>query len=211
MKAAILKEPSILREGIVNILENEFATCEFKTYESKTYSKLLGDVEVIDLLIVDLDTHVDIYNLIDLFKEHNKKVIVWSSSLDNEYLINLFKLKLHGYFFNGMASEELISAVQYVMVGKRYIHHELTSILYNDYVEHVHGKKTKRPVGVMSNREWEVLDLLTKGYNNEAIAEAMFISVKTAKNHVSSILKKLGVQDRTNAVIHALKRRWFTV
>lgn len=58
----------------------------------------------------------------------------------------------------------------------------------------------------LSSREQEVLELLAKGMSNRSIAETLYISDKTVKNHVSNILKKLSVEDRTQAVIVSLKR-----
>ncbi|WP_249596875.1 response regulator transcription factor, partial [Peribacillus frigoritolerans] len=65
--------------------------------------------------------------------------------------------------------------------------------------------KLCRPLNQLTNRECEVLQLLTDGKSNSQIGEALFISEKTVTNHVSRILQKVKVNDRTEAVIHAIK------
>ncbi|SET47556.1 two-component system, NarL family, response regulator DegU [Salinibacillus kushneri] len=210
MKIALIKKPSLLRDLLLNELKNLFSNYEFKAYSSKEFNRLFQEQEHLDFLIIDLDTDIDFYSLIDSYKKSNKKIAVWASTLDNTDLFDLFKLDLNGYFFNGMEKEELAFAIQSIVKGKRYVHHELTRILMNDYAR-VHHHSKERPVGVFSKREWDVLELLTKGYKNQDIAEFLFITEKTVKQYVSSILRKLEVEDRTNAVITALKNKWFVL
>jgi two-component system response regulator DegU len=61
---------------------------------------------------------------------------------------------------------------------------------------------------ILTQREMDVLRLMAQGKNNRAIGDMLYISEKTVKNHVSNILYKLGVQDRTQAVLVALKKGW---
>ena len=81
-------------------------------------------------------------------------------------------------------------------------------MIYDKYRQVTQGE-TRRPIGLLTRREWEVLGELVKGYQNEEIARNLNISDKTVKNHITSILGKLDVKDRTNAVLLALKERWF--
>lgn len=69
----------------------------------------------------------------------------------------------------------------------------------------------RRPLHLLTRRECEVLQLLADGKSNKAIGEALFISEKTVKNHVSNILQKMNVNDRTQAVVVAIKNGWVEV
>jgi two-component system response regulator DegU len=64
------------------------------------------------------------------------------------------------------------------------------------------------PQTVLSDREWAVLQLLAEGCSNRDIGARLFISEKTVKNHASSLFRKLGARDRTQAVVEAVKRGW---
>jgi two-component system, NarL family, response regulator DegU len=210
MELAIVKEASLYRGAIVDVLQQTFKNSNVKSYSSREYKDLLQMDCLADLLIVDLDTEIDVFSLVNFYQSQEKKVIIWTSNLLDDKLINLFKLDLDGYFFNGMEREELIAAIRKVLDVGRYIHSELAPILLGDYVR-LQKKDVRRPVGILSRREWEVLELLTKGYKNDDIGKFLFIAEKTVKNHVSSILDKLKVIDRTNAVILAFRNRWFEV
>ncbi|MGP4038825.1 LuxR C-terminal-related transcriptional regulator [Gracilibacillus sp. D59] len=208
MRIAILKEASIYREGLVGVLSSEFKAYDIIAVEPKQKEKLRD--YIIDLLIIDIDTDTDTISLINTYTKNNKKIIVWTEDTHHQDLTELFKMDLNGYFFNGMEKEELIHAIQKIMSGHHYIHEDLTQILLGDYRE-IHSRKERRPVGVFTNREWEVMELLTQGYSNNRISQKLYITDKTVKNHISSILRKLEVPDRTNAVITALKNQWFHV
>nr|WP_204498302.1 response regulator transcription factor [Aquibacillus albus] len=91
------------------------------------------------------------------------------------------------------------------------MHSKLAKVLLSDYIKVTSKKETKRPAGILSKREWEVLECLSKGMKNEEIGKSLFISNKTVNNHVSNILQKLKVNDRTNAVLKAFQNEWLTV
>ncbi|MBN6205026.1 response regulator transcription factor [Ralstonia pickettii] len=89
-----------------------------------------------------------------------------------------------------------------------YVHPRVADKIYKNYKQLLY-KEVSRPIDLLTRREWEVLGELVKGYQNEEIAENLSISDKTVKNHITSILGKLGVRDRTKAVLLALHERWF--
>ncbi|ENH98095.1 LuxR family transcriptional regulator [Gracilibacillus halophilus YIM-C55.5] len=208
MRIAVMKEPSVYREGLVGVLRSAFPRYETVVMNPQEEEKL--SKYIVDLLVVDIDSHHDTIPLIQHYADQGKKIIVWTENLQHPGLVDLFRLQLQGYFFNGMEKDELVHAIQKILIGQPYVHEELSSVLLGTYRE-INNLKETRPVGVFTNREWEIMGLLTKGYNNEKIGTKLYITEKTVKNHVSSILKKLGVPDRTNAVLTALRNRWFTI
>ncbi|WP_138420399.1 response regulator transcription factor [Aquibacillus sediminis] len=205
MKIAVVKEPSLLREGVIKILQEHFCRYEIEAYSSNDYGKLVEEANSTDLIIIDIDTKLNIHSLIDLYIKRNKKVIVWIPTINQADLPVLFKLKLDGYFYNGINKEELLFAISSVLDGKSYIDQSLSQILLGYYAQ---MNQPEKPDGVFSHREWEVIELLAKGYKNEQIANFLYISEKTVKNYVSAIMKKMNVSDRTNIVLTAIKNNW---
>lgn len=210
MKIMFMKKPSLLREGIVQLLTQRFQDLEMSVSDGSGYPDDLIKNELSDMIIIDLETDVPYKEIIDIYKQYNKKVIIWVADKECVELNELFKKDLDGYFYNGMEEKELMDAIQLVQKGKKYVHSALSCLLLEDYVR-IQQKVLKRPVGILSNREWEVLQLLSKGYNNMDIATHLYLSDKTVKNYVSAILRKLEVPDRTNAVLKALKQKWIYV
>lgn len=215
MEIFLIKEPSLLREGMIKILEEKFTDFSVTAYNSDEFTSPLCSKRKADLVILDMDVNINLEPTVNYYKTNDKKVIVWASDSCDDTLINLFKLDLNGYFCHDMDKDQLMSAIQSVIDGKKYIHEALTPTLLGDYVRlnkyRDREDKKEEPIETLSQREWEVLELLTKGCKNEQIARLMYISEKTVKNHVSNILKKLDVPDRTNAVLKALRNQWFSV
>src|SRR5699024_792115 len=107
-----------------------------------------------------------------------------------------------------MSVHEFVDGISYMLKDVTYFHPLIGEELYKSYYQLLY-KQTDRPAKLLTKREWEVLGELVKGYQNEEIARNLDISDKTVKNHITSILGKLGVKDRTKAVLMALRKRWF--
>ncbi|MNC26896.1 Transcriptional regulatory protein DegU [compost metagenome] len=126
-----------------------------------------------------------------------------------------------------MEAESLINAIRSVCEGHAFIHPKVTGKLINQLRRMTYLNETGvttdtvvKEAGVkfiagdnnpLTRREAEVLRLMAEGKSNKMIGEYLFISEKTVKNHVSSILQKMEVDDRTQAVINSIKYGWVTL
>jgi two-component system response regulator DegU len=110
-----------------------------------------------------------------------------------------------------MEKEELLHALNVILVRNEvYIDPKIGEILLYNYLDLLKDL-IERPVGILTLREWEVLELLSQGLSNSEIGSRLYIADKTVKNHVSSILNKLNVKDRTGAVVMAIKNNWISL
>ncbi|WP_334110412.1 response regulator transcription factor, partial [Anoxybacillus sp.] len=148
------------------------------------------------------------------------KVIILSIHDDESYVMHALQTGAMGYLLKEMDADALIEAVRVVAEGGSYLHPKVTHNLVKEYRRLVAGESmgqekqkqdVRRPYHLLTRRECEVLQLLTDGKSNKGIADALFISEKTVKNHVSNILQKLNVNDRTQAVVVAIKNGWVEV
>jgi len=155
------------------------------------------------------------------------KVLILSIHDDESYVFETLRKGATGYLLKDMEASELIHAIRAVVAGHAYIHPKVTGKLINQlrrmtYLDDagVMPKSTSKEAGVklvnpqsspLTRREAEVLRLMAEGKSNKAIGEYLFISEKTVKNHVSSILQKMEVDDRTQAVINSIKYGWVTL
>jgi two-component system, NarL family, response regulator DegU len=145
------------------------------------------------------------------------KVLILSEHAD-PYVIETIRSGAAGYMLKDMKVEPIIEAIRVIAHGGVYIHPIMMGRLVNEF------RRLSRMEGsicyhyaltpsipwqeVLTYREMEVLRLMSQGKNNRSISEHLFISEKTVKNHVSNILYKLNVQDRTQAVLLAMKYGW---
>ena len=118
-----------------------------------------------------------------------------------------------------MDSDALVDAVKIVAEGGSYVHPKVTHNLVAEYKRLANAQNSggfqqsevRRPLHLLTRRECEVLQMLADGKSNRGIGEGLYISEKTVKNHVSNILQKMNVNDRTQAVVTAIKNGWVEV
>lgn len=126
------------------------------------------------------------------------KVLILTSYLDNEKIYPVLEAGAKGYMLKTSSADEIVAAIRKVANGLLAIETEVEKKVEN------HRNKPALHDG-LTIREKEILSLLAKGYDNQRIAEESFISLKTVKTHVSNILSKLQVSDRTQAVVYAFQ------
>ena len=127
-----------------------------------------------------------------------------------DYLLEALRAGAAGYVLKDAPQEEVVEAVRRVREGESPLDPELSAqLLRRLAAEGVAGRGGTRrgTVQELTRRELEVLGLMKLGYSNRQIAQDLVISLGTAKNHVEHIIAKLGVSDRTQAVVKALELR----
>ncbi len=135
--------------------------------------------------------------------KHPDAKIVILTMLDQEgYVYEAIKAGATGYMLKSTSSDELVNAIQTVNDGKALLHPDATAQLLKEFVTLAQNKA--KDYG-LSNREMEVLQLLSEGKTNKEIAKALWISEQTVKTHVAHIFDKLGTSDRTETVARALR------
>jgi DNA-binding NarL/FixJ family response regulator len=126
---------------------------------------------------------------------------------DDAALVAGVRAGARGYLLKGVTPEVLVGAIRTVAAGGTYLYAPLAAALgESNQAAPWRDDAFDKPVD-LTERETAVLKLMTSGISNREIAEALGISDGTVRNHVSSIFSKLGVNDRTKAVLHALRKR----
>ncbi|MDD2922911.1 MAG: response regulator transcription factor [Anaerolineales bacterium] len=146
------------------------------------------------------------------------RVILMTGYDDVEQAIHAALAGAYGYCSKDIQPQNLAQLVRevaggkFVFAGKLFSRRELDSWL-KDSMEGAFRSYSEpgSPYRPLSDREMEVLDCVVRGMSNKEIANLLNISHQTVKNHVTSILRKFGVEDRTQAVVFALKRGWVTL
>ena len=158
--------------------------------------ELKPDVVVMDLVMPEMSGVEATLKLLEEWKE--AKILVLTSYLDNEKMYPVIEAGAKGYMLKTSSAAEILNAIQKVARGELAIETEVDKkIKAHDMQPELHEDLTAR--------ERDILRLLAKGYDNQTIADELFISLKTVKTHVSNILAKLEVDDRTQAVVYAFK------
>ncbi len=143
-------------------------------------------------------------------------IIMLTAFEDEEQLFQSMKVGVAAYFLKDIKPEELVDAVRQVYQGAYLINDNVLSrpmvasrVLRTFREMAIEEDAEVTPLfSPLSGREVEILDYIARGNSNKEIAKSLKISDQTVKNHITSILKKLSVNDRTAAVVHALRHGW---
>ena len=143
-------------------------------------------------------------------------VLVVSTHENPDYLFEALKAGAAGYVLKDAPKRRLVDAVRRVLNGESPLNQELAARLIQRLAKEMaarpaqpapttHPPTAKPPTAELTPRELEVLEFLARGWTNPQVAQALYISRGTAKVHVERIIRKLGVSDRTQAVVRALE------
>ena len=158
--------------------------------------------------VVLADDHSMIREGISQLLELNENIKVIGEAANGKECLQLLSscnadvLLLDGYILKDSGSRELFKAVECVYNGERFIQPELTPALNSKLI----ARSTEQTlIDELTKREVQVLKLLAEGLFNKEIADMLAISERTVKNHISNIFKKIGVADRTQAAVFAIR------
>ncbi|MDR1606424.1 MAG: response regulator transcription factor [Streptococcaceae bacterium] len=161
--------------------------------------KYQPDVILMDLVMAEMDG-ITASKLI-LQENPAAKILILTSFLDDEKLFPALASGVKGYILKTSQAHEIAAAIRKIAAGEDVISDSVRAKIYqkNHAQPELHDDLTAR--------EREVLQEIAKGLSNQEIAAALYISLKTVKTHVSNILSKLQVDDRTQAAIYAIKHK----
>lgn len=223
LRIILIDDHKLFREGVKRILDFEpsfevVAEGDDGSMAAKLVKEHNPDVVLMDISMPNMNGVQATTDLVRYFP--NTKVIILSIHDDESYVTHALKTGAQGYLLKEMDSDALIEAIKVVSEGGSYLHPRVTHNLVMEYrrlaKDHVsslsdNGVEYRQPLHLLTKRECQVLQLLADGKSNRAVAETLYISEKTVKNHVSNILQKMNVNDRTQAVVAAIRKGWVEV
>lgn len=172
-----------------------------------------------DILLLDLN--MPILNGIEVTKQlqltkTNTKIIMLTIHDDDNYVIEVLKNGAMGYLLKDVEPEMLIKAIHMVHEGDAFVYPEIAEKLFGaaqcgDISMKAEEIWKERRGERLTAREMDVLRCIAKGFSNQEIAQALFVSEKTVKNHLTNIFRKINVNDRTQALLYALKNKIMTL
>ena len=215
IRILIADDHALVREGTRRVLEQEpdlevvgEAVDGEEAVELAT--SLKPDVAIVDVSMPKMDGIEATRRIKATCPSIN--VLILSAYDDDQFIFSLLEAGAAGYLLKTIRSRELVDAVRAVSSGESVLHPSIARKVLNRFVSAA-GKPAegKEPVGMLSEREMEVLKLAAKGLSNQDIAEKLCLSIRTVQGHLGHIFNKLQVGSRTEAVVRGLKEGWVTL
>lgn len=210
IKTMIVDNDSLIREIVQKVLEdNNQIELMYKAEDGLECLKLL-EKNPVDLVLLDIGMPKmnGIEALQNIKQFHPKvKVIMLTSCKDKEIVLKCLNLGAEGYLSKDIDIKGITDAIIRVMNGEVITFPKVSDLIKEDmdYVKKQIELNSKSQR--LTRRELQVMSLISKGMSNKSIASSLEISDKTVKNHVSSILKKIDVNDRTQIAVYVLNNK----
>ena len=171
-------------------------------------ARLNPDVILLDLLMPHMDGVEATRKILE--SNPHSRVLILTSFGEDDKIFPAIRAGAQGYLLKDIQPRDLVQAVRETYQGKAQLHPEIARRLMAAVtgevpVQQAQSSSLPKELQELTEREREVLELIARGLTNRQIAEKMVISEKTVKTHVSNLLDKLDLEDRTRAAIWALK------
>jgi NarL family two-component system response regulator LiaR len=205
IRVLIADDHAVVRQGLKTFLELQDDIEVVEDVADGEAAVAAVEREAPDVVLMDLVMPgVDGVEAIRRIKEGRPqaRVLVLSSFLDDERLFPAVRAGAAGYLLKDVEPRELVKAIRTVHGGEALLHPAVAARLMDEFAA---GRAPEPSADGLTDREREVLTLIARGLANKLIARELSISEKTVKAHVSSILGKLGVSDRTQAALYAVR------
>jgi two-component system NarL family response regulator len=198
IKVLIVDDHPVVRLGLRTMLESEenivvTGTAGSAKEAMTEVEKIRPDVVLMDLRMPEMEGAEAIAELRRIHRDI--RILVLTNYEEDEYIISAIEAGAMGYLLKSTPQEEIVQSVEMVHQNKKCIPPNIAKRLLETI-----GREE------LSQRELEVLKLVASGLTNKEIAQRLFISDKTARNHVTSCLVKLNANDRTEAATTAIRR-----
>nr|WP_316252587.1 response regulator transcription factor [Bacillus sp. CH30_1T] len=201
VKVMIVDDHEMVRLGIKTYLLTEDRIEFLGEAKSGNEASQLAKLYMPDVILMDLlmenGNGIEATKKILTFHPHCK-IIILTSYYDDEKVFPAIEAGAHSYLLKTASAEEVTSAVYKAMKGESVIASKVADKMMNRF-----RPQEVLPHEELTSREMDVLKCLGEGMTNQEISEELFIGIKTVKTHVSNILSKLAVADRTQAAIYA--------
>jgi len=211
IRVLIVDDHAVVRQGLRNFLDlqDDMQIVGEGTNGLEAVAlagQLQPDVILLDLVMPEMDGVAATEQILEHSPE--ARVLILTSFGEDDKVFPAIRAGALGYLLKDIHPNDLVEAVRQASQGRPQLHPDIARKLMTAVaVEGKPGQAAARPPGAsdLTERELEVLRLIALGLSNHEIAERLIISEKTVKTHVSNLLGKLGLEDRTQAAIWALK------
>ncbi|KXG09999.1 Transcriptional regulatory protein LiaR [Anoxybacillus sp. P3H1B] len=204
IKVLIVDDHHIVRRGLVFFLKTQ--------KDIEVVGEAANGAEAVqlvmehqpDLVIMDLVMPVmDGIEATKKMKERSPKtkILILTSFADQDHVIPAIRAGASGYQLKDIEPDHLVAVIRSIHRGESELHTKVIPHVMN----HLHYQEPANKIEELTKREKEVLAEIAKGKSNKEIAASLMITEKTVKTHVSNILAKLGLADRTQAALYAVK------
>lgn len=205
----VVDDHDLIREGLNRIISFEDDLVIIGQYSNG--EELINNIKNRVPDVVLLDINMPIKNGLDTLRVLKKlykdiKVVMLTVENDKNTIMEAIDMGADAYILKESAGIEVVTAIRTVYLGDKYIDKALIKVMFSDFKYGASSENKKNEVlNLLTERELSILFEISRGLKNKEIADKLFLSEKTIKNYITSMFKKIGVEDRVQATIYAIR------
>ncbi|WP_188456701.1 response regulator transcription factor [Virgibacillus oceani] len=205
LRVLLVEDQEIVRQGLKVILEQDDEIAV--THQAGNGQEALAVLEKHMIDFIMMDVRMPVMNGIEATRKIRErwpdvKILILTTFNDEEYAVQALREGANGFLLKTSESSKLIEAVHSCMNGGLTIHDEVAAKVMPRLLQR---PKSVRMDVELSERELAITKLVGEGMTNKEIADELYLSIGTVKNHITQILQKTGMRDRTQLAIYAVK------
>ncbi|MGP4061972.1 response regulator [Halobacillus litoralis] len=199
IRVVVIDDHDVVRKGVITYLNTEDDLEVVGEASSGFDGAALVKEKQPDVVLMDLimENGTGIEATEEIMKTETCKIIILTSYYDDEKVFPALEAGAFSYMLKTSSADEIADAIRKAARGENVIESKVATKMMSRF------RQEKKPHEELTKRELEVLKCVGEGMTNQEISDSLFIGVKTVKTHVSNVLGKLGVQDRTQAAVYA--------
>lgn len=206
----LVDDHKIIRDGIKSMLENGHGYQVVAEAESGEEALQILETQDLSIDIVIMDINMPGIDGIETTRRIKEKfpgvkILALTMMKEDEHVRQMIQAGASGYILKNSGNEELVDAIEQIMKGKHYFSSDATYSIMMDLVESGGKKKQTAEAANLTDRELEVLQLITEEFTNQEIADKLSISVRTVDAHRRNLLQKTGARNTAGLVRFALE------
>lgn len=208
IKVMIVDDQAIFKEGLRMILNQDPDIEVISLCENGKEAVELSKIYKPDVILMDIK--MPVLNGVEAVKLISKEIniIMLTTFHDEEYIYDAVRYGASGYLLKDTSIDVIIDAVKTVHSGGALINPEVAKIILNQFTHLASATADVALENDLTDREVEISKLVAAGLNNKEISDKLYIGIGTVKNHITKILQKLELRDRTQLAIYALKNKF---
>lgn len=206
LRIVIADDHDLFREGLKQLLESVEDLEVVGEASDGRQAVLLVEQQRPDVVLMDISMpEMDGIQATETIVQRglNIPVIVLTMYADDEYAVSAIRAGAKGYLLKNSRSDEVINAIRLAAAGGSAIDPALGAVLMREF-QRLLNRTPNESRQQLTSREQQFLELLVKGHNNRQIATELDLAESTVKNNLSVLFQKIGVRDRTQAVLYAI-------